>query len=60
MSTFYTDTPHNFNEIEPFVITDTGSVMKEIYESKKCYFYGTCSFRRHANLSDKEEESIAI
>lgn len=56
MSAVYTDTPHNFNEIRSFVITDISGISAEIYGKKKCYFYDTCSFRRHANLTAEEAE----
>lgn len=47
MTHIYTDTPHNFSEIIPYVIMDTDNVVKEIILAKKCYFYDTCSFRNH-------------
>lgn len=55
MATVYTDTPHNFNEFASFVITDRSVIVTKFFEKKKCYFYDTCSFRRHANLSVEEE-----
>lgn len=47
MDKIYRDTPHNFSEILPYVITDIGCATKEIILAKKCYFYDTCSFRNH-------------
>lgn len=54
MATVYTETPSNFSEIEFIVITDTKKIVAKIFEKKKCYFYDTCSFRRHANLENEE------
>ena len=54
MSPVYIDPPYNFHEIAPFVITDTREAAVRILAKKKCYFYDTCSFRRHANLGKEE------
>ena len=54
MATIYTDTPHNWCEIDPYVITDTGMITTEIFRKQKCFFYDACSFRRHANLCEKD------
>lgn len=54
MATVYTDTPHNFSEIDSFVITETKAFVKEIFHKPKCFFYDACSFRGHANLSSEE------
>ncbi|MGF0032325.1 hypothetical protein ACQRBN_05100 [Bariatricus sp. SGI.154] len=58
MATVYTDTPHNFDKIESFVIIDTSTIVAEIYRRKRCYFYDACSFRRHANLDARESECL--
>lgn len=47
----YTDVPHNLSEVLPYVIIDSERSVVEIFRKDKCYFYDTCSFRRHANLS---------
>ena len=47
MDKIYRETPLNFAEISPYVITDIESIGKEIILSEKCYFYDTCSFRNH-------------
>lgn len=52
----YTDTPHNMAEIATYVITDKKTIVAELFEKEKCYFYDTCSFRRHANLNRTESE----
>lgn len=52
MTVSYTDTPHNIAEIIPYVSIEKDRIIKEILEKPKCYFYDTCSFRRHANLDD--------
>ena len=50
MATLYTETPANFSEIEPYVITDVRETVSQIYRKKKCFFYDTCSFRYHSGL----------
>ncbi len=52
MTVGYTDTPHNISEIVPYVIMNEEQLIEEIYRSSQCYFYDTCSFRRHANLDE--------
>lgn len=54
MPTIYTDIPHNFSEIDPFVITDPDRIVEAIYAKRKCYFYDTCSFRKHAHLDSTD------
>lgn len=56
MATVYTETPTNFADIDSYVITDKDQIVTTIYGKQKCYFYDTCSFRRHANLGKKEAE----
>lgn len=52
MDISYTDNPHNMSEIASYVTTEKEKIVAEIYGKSKCYFYDTCSFRRHANLDD--------
>lgn len=47
MERVYIDTPHNFGEIQNYVITDEEKIIREIILAKRCYFYDTCSFRNH-------------
>ena len=54
MCKIYKDTPENFNDIEPYVSINSEDVVKMLIESKMCYFYDTCSFRKHM-LIDKPE-----
>lgn len=54
----YTEIPRNMMEIVPYVITDKKSIVEEILESRKCFFYDTCSFRRHAKLERSEMEYL--
>lgn len=56
MAAGYTDTPHNMEEITPYVIADKKIIAAEILRKQRCYFYDTCSFRRHANLNREEAE----
>lgn len=50
MAVSYTDNPHNISEITSYVTTEKEKIVAGIFGSSKCYFYDTCSFRRHANL----------
>ena len=50
MSTAYKVVPDNFEDINAFVITDKGQIISDIITKDSCWFYDTCSFRRHANL----------
>ena len=45
--------PYNWNDIKDLVETDTGEIISSIIASDKLFFYDTCSFRRHSNLSEK-------
>lgn len=56
MAINYTDNPHNVSEITPCVITEKEKIVTEIFGKSKCYFYDTCSFRRHANLDETHAE----
>lgn len=58
MAIGYTDTPHNIAEITPYVVIDKKTIVSEILGKQKCYFYDTCSFRRHANLNNNEAEYL--
>lgn len=52
----YTDNPHNISEIASYVTIEKDKIVAEIIANSKCYFYDTCSFRRHANLDDAQVE----
>ncbi len=56
MAVSYTDNPHNMSEISNYVATEKEKIVAEIFGRSKCYFYDTCSFRRHANLDDTHVE----
>ena len=58
MENTYVEVPENWEEIEPYVITDRKHILEEIYTKTQCFFYDTCSFRRHANLVKQDMESI--
>ena len=47
MAVSYTDNPHNMSEITSYVITEKEKIVAEIFEKSRCYFYDTCSLRRH-------------
>lgn len=56
MAIGYTDTPHNIESIIPYVTMERNEIAAEVFRNSKCYFYDTCSFRRHANLSNVQAE----
>ena len=56
MAVNYTDNPHNISEIISYVTTKKEKIVAEIIGRPKCYFYDTCSFRRHANFDDAQAE----
>lgn len=56
MAVNYTDNPYNMSEIISYVTVEKEKIVAEIYEKSKCYFYDTCSFRRHANLNNLHVE----
>ena len=58
MAISYTDNPANISEIIPYVIVEKGKIASKIYEKNRCYFYDTCSFRRHSNLDGSQAEYI--
>lgn len=58
MAAGYTDTPYNMDEISPYVITDKETIAAEVLERQKCFFYDTCSFRKHANLNPEDAEYL--
>lgn len=58
MATVYTDTPCNFDRIQSLVITDVDAIVAKIHKKKRCFFYDTCSFRRHANLDWEDVEYL--
>lgn len=54
MCKIYKDTPENFNDIEPYVSINSEDVVKRLIQSEKCYFYDTCSFRKHMIIDQPE------
>lgn len=54
MEKTYVHTPENFNDIEMFVICDSGFIQTCLLDDSKIYLYDTCSFRNHSNLDDPE------
>ena len=51
MAAAYTEIPHNYDEIAPFLETRIDYIRRSVISSKPLYFYDTCSFRIHSNLS---------
>lgn len=58
MENNYVEVPKNWEEIIPYVITEKDSILREIYSRGQCFFYDTCSFRRHANLLPQDAECL--
>lgn len=56
MATVYKEIPHNWKELEPYV--SKGKLTEEIFLKKKCFFYDTCSFRYHANMTEEGINAI--
>ena len=50
MAVVYIEVPHNISDIMPYIITDKDCILSEIFQTHTCFFYDTCSLRRHANL----------
>ena len=51
MDRVYREIPYNYNKIEKNVVTDRNEIVKEIILANRCYWYDTCAFRNHMNLS---------
>lgn len=58
MKISYIDNPHNISDIATCVVMEEDKIVSEIISASKCYFYDTCSFRRHANLEHVYAEYI--
>lgn len=54
MYNIYKDTPDNFTDIESYIVTNREEVVKAIVQSEKCYFYDTCSFRKHMMITQPD------
>lgn len=54
MCRVYRDTPDNFVDIEPYILTSIEAVAKAIIQREKCYFYDACSFRKHMVIENPE------
>lgn len=59
MSTTYTETPDNYNEIEHFVESDVKEIKEAFFRANRVLFYDACSFQRHSKLADKENGILA-
>lgn len=58
MGTAYTEMPQGWNVIQPYVRTDKREFVKQILSRRKCFFYDTCSFRRHAGIEEAYVEGM--
>ncbi len=54
MCRIYKDIPDNFIDIEPYIVTTREDIVKIIVQSEKCYFYDTCSFRKHMVIAQPD------
>lgn len=54
MATLYVEIPHNFKEVEQYIIQDKEEILKEMLTADKCYFYDTCSIRKHAHMKNPQ------
>lgn len=52
MATVYTEIPHNFEQICSMFEMDIRQIIRIAFTSEKLFFYDTCSFRTHSNLSE--------
>jgi len=53
MAVTNTEIPKNFDEIEPLLETNIKYITSMVITSRKLFFYDTCAFRTHSNLSGK-------
>lgn len=51
MATSYTENPSNMADAMQYIISDKSRCVQEILLAKRCFFYDTCAFRKHANLN---------
>ena len=58
MGTVYMEEPYNWNAIQPYVRTDRREFVEEVLARRKCFFYDTCSYRRHAGIGEAYAESL--
>ena len=56
MATTYTETPENIGVLEDAIITELSEIKATFFTTKKVLFYDACSFQRHANLADAEQQ----
>ena len=68
MESRYTQDPSNMDKIIPYIQMDKEVCIREIIQAKRCFFYDTCAFRKHANLPDaspiltfiKNEDAVVV
>ncbi len=56
--TTYTEIPDNYHEIAPLLETNLSRIIPLFFSSEKIYFYDTCSFRRHSNLTQTTMQKL--
>ena len=58
MATTYTENPGNFYKIETFVKTEISAIKNTFFSAEKVFFYDACSFQRHSNLAEREQNIL--
>lgn len=58
MATTYTENPSNFYKIETFVKTEISAIKNTFFSAEKVFFYDACSFQRHSNLAEREQNIL--
>ncbi len=58
MATVYSEIPHNWSDIQNYVITDKEEIVGIVIRAKKILFYDTCSFRYHSNLNETNRNQL--
>ena len=59
MATAYAEIPGNFEKIKPLLETDIENIKSMVFTAKTLFFYDTCAFRVHSNLSENGMSKLA-
>ncbi len=54
MATVYVEIPHNYSEVETYVLTDKKIITEHVSSTEKLFFYDACAFRKHAHMPHPE------
>lgn len=58
MASTYTETPENICVLQDEIITVLSEIKTTFFTAKKVLFYDACSFQRHANLRNVEQQIL--